>query len=543
MFLLSVLLCAQLPVDYTGHCALSLFPPAQSAGLVPPKLARPAVDHNVGDQDTFWLFNMSVMPPQQMIRTATVRALGRHCRVWVEDSSWDAGHMDSAGVEFIKERFDRSSPRDSTRGVWQHNTGSLGLPPDTDNDSLVNVMYYNIGSFHSYSFDGFWMFYDEYPDSVAYPTWGYHSNEMEVVYIDDYPNNPATDYRMAIVAHEFEHMIHFNYDQVEELWVNEGAAELAMWLYGSPDPISEFNTAPDNDLTEWTGSWGDYIQTYLFFLYMYEQYGERVGEPLIKTIVQNPWMDMLGIDSSLAQLGINQTCRNIFTDWVVANYMRDTVPYGGRYGYFGERVPAFSWIGNHSTYPVNANNSLNRWAAEYARFRNGASLTLGFNGADDGLFKAQFVARDTINRTFVVDSIVLDPLQAGSVNIPGFGTTYQEVILVPTNVNPNAGQSAYNYTASVTGIEERSASPAATRRLAVSVRPGNLRIHYIARENGQVRLRLHDASGRTAATAEARVVPGDNGLSVNIAQIPAGAYFLSVEQGSQRDMAKVAIVR
>ena len=543
MFLLSVMLFAQLPANYAGHCGAGLLPPSQSASLAPVKLNRPAIDHNVGDQDTFWLFNMSVMPPAQAIRTATVRGKGNHCYVWVEDSSWTAGQMDSADVAFILEHFDHTSPRDSTKGVWQHNTGSFGMPPDIDNDSLVNLMYYNIGTFHGIAFDGYWMFYDEYPDSIAYPTWGYHSNQMEVVYIDDYPSNPGTDYRVAIVAHEFEHMIHYNYDTVESLWVNEGCAELAMWLYGSPDPISEFNTAPDNDLITWTGSWGDYIQTYLYFLYLYEQYGERVGHSLIKTIVQNPLTNTDGIDSSLAQLGISQTYRNIFTDWVIANWMRDTITYGGHYGYFGEAVPSFSWIGNHTTYPVNANNAVNRWAAVYARFRQGFNLNLGFNGADDGLFKAQVVAKDTINHTFVLDSILLDPLQAGQIAIPGFGTTHQEVILIPTNVNTASGRTNFNYTATVTGVEENPELLPAPANLSVSTRPGNLLVSYIARENGTVRLRLYDASGRAAATAEARTKPGANALSVSVAQIPAGAYFLTAEQGAQRDIAKVAIVR
>jgi hypothetical protein len=543
MLLLSVLLLSQLPADYAGHCGTGLFQPTAGTALAPMKLNRPAVLHGVGDQDTLWLFNMSVMPPVQAQRTATVRGLGNHCRVWVEDSSWNAGQVDSAKVAFIVEHFDHRSVRDSTRGVWQLNTDAFGMPPDTDNDSLINLMYYDVGSFHGYLFDGFWMFYDEYPDSFAYPTWGYHSNEMEVVYIDDYPNNPGTDYRVAIVAHEFEHMIHYNYDQVEELWVNEGCAELAMWLYGSPDPISEFNTTPDNDLTDWTGSWGDYIQTYLYFLYLYEQYGERVGNPLIKTIVANQWMSTGGIDSSFAQLGLPETFLGSFQDWVIANYMRDTITYGGHFGYFGEHVPAFSWMGNYTTYPVSQSNGVNRYAALYARFRNGYNLDLGFDGADNGRFKAQVIEKDTINHTFVLDSISLDSVQAGNILIPGFGTTYQEVILAPTNINPVAGRTLFHYTASVTGIEENSTPHPVAAGLVARTEHDNLVLNYAVGFGGTVKLRLYAASGRVAATAEARTRPGINALSLNIAQIPAGAYFLTAEQGSRRDIAKVAIVK
>jgi len=543
MLLLSVLLLSQLPAGYAGHCGTGLFRPTAGTALAPMRISRPAALPGVGDQETLWLFNMSVMPPAQVQRTATVRGLGSHCRVWVEDSSWNAGQVDSTEVAFVVAHFDHTSPRDSTKGVWQWDTGTFGMPPDADNDSLINLMYYNVGSFHGYSFDGFWMFYDEYPDSFAYPTWGYHSNQMEVVYIDDYPNNPGTDYRVAIVAHEFEHMIHYNYDTVESLWVNEGCAELAMWLYGSPDAISEFNTAPDNDLVTWDGSWGDYIQTYLYFLYLYDQFGERVGQPLIKTIVANQWWSTIGIDSSFAQLGLPQTFRSTFTDWVIANYLRDTVNYGGHYGYFGENVPAFSLMGNYGTYPVNASNAVNRYAAVYARFHNGYNLNLGFDGADGGHFKAQVIERDTINHTFTVDSIPLDSLEAGHILIPGFDTTYQEVILVPSNTNPVAGRTTFQYTASASGIDENPTPQPSAAGLFARAEHDNLLLNYAAGLGGTVKLKLYDASGRIAATAEAKTKPGTNALSLNIAQIPAGAYFLTAEQGSRRDIAKVAVVR
>ncbi len=543
MLLLSVLLLSQLPADYAGHCGTGLFQPTAGTALAPMKITRTTALPGVGDQDTFWLFNMSVMPPQQSQRTATVRGLGTHCRVWVEDSSWNAGQVDSVKVAFVVEHFDHTSPRDSTKGVWQWDTGTFGFPPDVDQDSLINLMYYDVGQFHGIQFDGFWMFYDEYPDSIAYPQFGYHSNQMEVVYIDDYPSNPGTDYRVAIVAHEFEHMIHYNYDTVESLWVNEGCAELAMWLYGSPDPISEFNTAPDNDLITWTGSWGDYIQTYLYFLYLYEQYGERVGHPLIKTIVANQWWSTLGIDSSFAQLGLPETFKGSFQDWVIANWMRDTITYGGHYGYFGEQVPGFSWIGNYTTYPVSQNNAVNRYAACYARFRNGFNLDLGFDGADNGHFKAQVIEKDTLNHTFVLDSIQLDSVEAGSILIPGFDTTYQEVILVPTNINPIAGRTTFHYTASASGIEEGPTGQPTGTGLCVRTEHGNLMLDYTARLAGTVTLKLYDASGRVAATAEAKTKPGNNALSLSIAQIPAGAYFLTAEQGARRDIAKVAVVR
>ena len=81
----------------------------------------------------------------------------------------------------------------------------------------------------------------------------------------DSGGGPASDYMLAVAAHEFEHLIHFNQDANEVTWVDEGLAELAMWLFGHPDYISSFNTNPDNSLLVWNGAWADYIKTYLKF--------------------------------------------------------------------------------------------------------------------------------------------------------------------------------------------------------------------------------------------------------------------------------------
>jgi hypothetical protein len=542
---LTVVLLAQLPADCQfGHCATAIFQPLHGGQIRPVRGIRRESPPKLGDSRTFWLMDMGIMPPGQSRCQATCRGVGNHCYLFVEDSSWNAGQMDSTDVAFILERFDHRSPRDSTKGVWQHNTGSFGMPPDVDHDSLVYIMYYDVGSFHGYTFDGFWMYFDEYPDSIAYPMWGYHSNECEVVYIDDYPGNPGTDYRVAIVAHEFEHMIHYNYDPVESLWVNEGCAELAMWLYGSPDVISGFNSQPDNDLIIWDGQWADYIQTYLFFLYLYEQYGERTGQPLIKRIVANPGPSVDGIDRTFVELGLSQRFKDVFNDWVIANYLDDTLACGGRYGYYGERLPVFYTV-NLSSYPVNNPGTLKRWAGKYFRFSQGNNITLGFDGEDGAQFKANVVARDTINRVFVVDSILLDSVQAGSVNIPGFGTTYQYVYLMPANNTPDGIQNAFRYTATVTGIEETPDPPLPSHSDLRAVRADRnlLTASYLSKTDGMVHLDLFSASGRQIGQTEARVNRGLNLLTLDISRVPAGAYFLAARAGDHQAIAKVGVVR
>ena len=413
----------------------------------------------IGEMRTMWLQNMSVMPPVQFQAELTCRGTGNHCYVMVDDSSWTAGIVDSADVARILERFDNSSPRDTSHGVWYHNTTVLGRPPDAiDNDSLIYLIYHNVGEFHGYSFDGFWQYFDEYYDTTSMRLWGYHSNEIECVYLDCYPNNPSEDYRIAIAAHEFGHMIQWNYDQAESLWVNEGCAELAMWLFGKPDAISGFNSVPDNDLTKWTGSWADYIKTYLWSLFLYEQYGGRVGTDLIHNLVASPLVSIEGVDSGFAATGLPQRFEDVLDQWILANVINDTSYLAGKYGYFGEHVPRFSNAGSYTTYPVSGNNSLDRWAGEYIRFQKGRDLQIGFNGADNANFHAFMVAKDTIGHRLVLDTIELDSLQAGSISVPGSDTGYQSVWLVPASHYPS-GRMNYAYTAAATGIMETNPKP------------------------------------------------------------------------------------
>ena len=419
---------------------------------VRPSTPKPYDPPEPGDTLTLWTWNMSVMPPTQFRAEFLVAGKGAHCYVMVHDSVWAAGIVDSAKVARIIERFDNSSPRDTNKGVWDHAVAELGEPPDMiDQDSLIYLIYYNIGTFMGTAFDGFWMAFDEYYDTTSMRVWGYHSNEIECVYLDCYPNDPSEDYRMAIAAHEFGHMIHWNYDPAESLWVQEGCCELVMWLYGAPDPVSGFPSNPDNDLTRWGGDWSDYIKTYLWFLYLYEQYGGRVGNDLIHNIIASPALSIAGINEGLQATGLPQRFDELLDDWVLANRVNDTGYLGGRYGYHGETVPRFAVAGYHYTYPVDRTGSLNRWAGEYLLFQDATDLQLTFDGADNADFRLFVVGLDTVGHRLLLDSVALDSVQYGEANLPG--NEYQSVYLVPVSHHPASVQS-YHYTAQASGIED-----------------------------------------------------------------------------------------
>ena len=232
----------------------------------------PPPDPQLGDTWMWYVWDLGGMP-QANLKPATVRGLGANVYVVVDDDEWNVT-MNQADVDRIVEHFDDISVGDfPDQGIWDLNTSHFGDPPNPlDGLDRIFLFYYRF----DIAADGFFWVYDQFPDGSQ--PWA--SNECDVVYMATDSSQPASDYMMAVAAHEFEHLIHYARDTNESTWVDEGLAELAMWLFGHPDTISGFNSNPDNSLLEWGGAWADYIQTYLWTLYCYEQYG---GQPFIWT--------------------------------------------------------------------------------------------------------------------------------------------------------------------------------------------------------------------------------------------------------------------
>ena len=291
-----------------------------------------------------------------------------------------------------------------------------------------------------------------------------------------------------------------------------------MWLFGSPDPISDFTANPDNDLTKWTGSWADYIKTYLWTLFLYEQYGGRVGKDLIHNIVASPRVSIEGVDSAFAATGLTQRFADVLDQWVLADCINDTTFLGGRYGYYGDSVPRFNNVGWYVSYPVSRTGSLDRWAGEYLLFQKGRNLELEFDGNDAAEFHVFVVAKDTQGHRLLLDTMALDSLQAGSMSVPGSDTGYQSVWLVPVSHYPN-GRMSYAYSAGAAGVAEGSLKPQAS-----SCKP-----------TGPTFVR---AGARLKLPAGA-VLRGPDGRTVDRNALSAGIYWIAMKGSPSR---KIVVV-
>jgi hypothetical protein len=140
------------------------------------------------------------------------------------------------------------------------------------------------------------------------------------------------------VAHELEHLIHFDQDADEESWVDEGLADLAEYLNGFGHPVSHvvyylaFHRTP---LTIWGGGLEDYGASYLFQLYLLENFGQMNGgsweNGWTRSITANPANSIAGVEDAT---GAN--FNDLFDAWMLANYLDEpgsTGPGGLPIGY------------------------------------------------------------------------------------------------------------------------------------------------------------------------------------------------------------------
>jgi uncharacterized protein YjdB len=179
---------------------------------------------------------------------------------------------------------------------------------------------------------------------------------------------------LGTLAYEYFHFILNSYDPFEEIWVDEGLAGLARFVCGYGhlgSNVSAFASAPGTSLISWQDNLANYGATYLFMLFLEEHYG---GSATTLNIVSNPGVGIDGINSALSQSGQSVTVNDIFTKWVVANYLNNSSISGGAYAYTDSFSGISSAPGNFQntdskgTYPASGNGNLDLYAANYIRF-------------------------------------------------------------------------------------------------------------------------------------------------------------------------------
>ncbi|RLC56001.1 MAG: hypothetical protein DRH89_06565 [Candidatus Cloacimonadota bacterium] len=367
-----ILICLPIPEFDAFHKQITLQTAKWQGTHSPQEDSR---EYEVGDTQTYWSWDLSIMPPTWIQTPATCRAVGEHCYVFVADDQWNI-NMDQSDVDIVFNYLENETMNSTDYGAIEMDINLFGpIPDEIDNDPKIIVFYSELGSFGGSSFDGYFSAYNQVTEAQAQqmnPPG--HSNECEMIYMTCSPLNPVEPIRISVLAHELQHMIHWGTDINEETWLNEGCSELAMVYFGLPDPITVFPSSPDNQLNVWNQEWADYVKVMLFFTYLEEQYDTEENE-LIRDIVADPTNGLESVINQLIDNGFQIPFESVFLNWTIANYIDDPDLEQGQYGYEGLDLPNFSTSGSHTAFPVNAAGTVQSWAADYIRvFPNGENI-------------------------------------------------------------------------------------------------------------------------------------------------------------------------
>ncbi len=200
--------------------------------------------------------------------------------------------------------------------------------------------------------------------------------------------NASRDYEYyeTVLAHEFQHMVHWYKDRNEETWLNEGLSEFAQEVAGyEPDTefARTFASTPDTQLNTWGDSTASnaehYGSAYLFVAY----FAQRFGPEMTRALVAHPANGIASIDAVLTEAGYEQRFVDVFADWVVANYVDDPNALGkdGVYGYrlFEQAAPKVDTL--LDVYPVEPfTATVSNYGADYVLLKGEGDVEVDFRG-------------------------------------------------------------------------------------------------------------------------------------------------------------------
>jgi immune inhibitor A len=326
-----------------------------------------------GTVETFWASNVDDNTNFQI--KAELAYASDHIYFWVEQGvQYDLGDVQRLVDEFERKAY--PTDREFFGSEWT---------PGVDGDPHLYILYArNLGS----SVAGYYSSNDEFVPEVHK-----YSNAHEMFYLsaDNLPTLQGA-FTSGVLAHEFQHMIHWYRDRNEETWMNEGFSELAAYINGYD--VGGFDASyaldPDIPLTYWPSEPGmagaHYGQAFMFLKYFLD----RFGADATKAVVADPANGLDSIDQVLAQLnqidavsGAPITADDVFRDWAAAMVVQDPSVAGGLYAF--KNYPGEPQISPEETYsdcsgPLQMRD-VNQYGINYIQLDCQGDYTLDFRGS------------------------------------------------------------------------------------------------------------------------------------------------------------------
>ncbi|NOH00904.1 MAG: hypothetical protein HND47_02460 [Chloroflexi bacterium] len=179
---------------------------------VPEVMAVDVLPRTAGDRGEFWVHNLDTNKNNRV--TAVLQYVTQHAYFWVQDGV----EVDSSEVRALMESFENDiypTTREFFGSEWS---------PGIDGDEHIYILYARgLGS----SIAGYFSSSDS-----SHPLVNQYSNAHEMFLFNADNTFLGSDFTYGVLAHEFQHMIHWYNDLNETSWLNEGSSELASFING-----------------------------------------------------------------------------------------------------------------------------------------------------------------------------------------------------------------------------------------------------------------------------------------------------------------------
>ena len=327
--------------------------------------------YDIGSQQVFWVSNVDSNENSQI--DTTLQYATDHVYFWIED-----------GVPFEFEAL-KSLVDTFENEIYPKNRQFFGSEwtPGVDGDPHLYIIFaQGLGG----NLAGYFSSADEH-----HPLAHEYSNAHEAFVLNADNVDLESEFAYAVLAHEFQHMIHWFRDRNESSWVNEGFSELAVFLNGY-EVGSEYSYIinPDLQLNDWPdfsgGTAPHYGASFLFFTYFLDRFGQQATQDIVIESMNG----LNGVDEVLRKNNIHDplsgemiTADDVFSDWVIASFVKDEAVADGRYTYKNyPGVPEAEATETIYACPTDfLTRDVHQFGVDYIRINCEGQYTLRFEGS------------------------------------------------------------------------------------------------------------------------------------------------------------------
>ncbi|MBF0409072.1 MAG: hypothetical protein HQM10_17115 [Candidatus Riflebacteria bacterium] len=325
---------------------------------------RRTVRRTVGQSEKFWTKDFRDGKYYQI--DAKLAVDGKYCLVYIEEGR----EVASETARKIADAFDSN--------IYARMTDIFGneAKPGIDGEDKVFLLMYDIKDGFQKSGDGYYAGYffsgDMMKQSEFQSFSKVHSNEKEMLHLDLWPSDISREDYLSVLAHEFQHLIHFSYDSEETSWVNEGCSQIAAWFcgYGIPEHVADYQKKPDRSLNYWPNydPYANYGQSFLWNLFIDRKCLKtpEMRRKFFNTIISSKHHDINGYEEALKMTG--KSFSEVFSEFCATNYLNTPDFDNGKFFY----GPDLSNFRHEITkvidvVPSEYKNSVNVWAGNAVR--------------------------------------------------------------------------------------------------------------------------------------------------------------------------------